>query len=193
MRIYSIICALFLSCFAVSSPALADYEEGVNAAFAGDFETALREFTLAAENGLDLAQYNLAILYFTGQGVDQDLSKAFYWTEAAAQQGHVNAQFNLGSLYMSGQGIQQNADEGVVWFARAAKAGHADAAFALASLYEAGDSVARDGVSAHAWANQAVYNEHSEAEDLLKQIEERLNADQLSQARRLFARWQIEP
>lgn len=187
------VCTLFLAGFVVSGPVLADYEDGVNAAFAGDFETALKEFTEAAENGLDLAQYNLAILYFTGQGVDQDLAKAFHWTEAAARQGHVNAQFNLGSLYMSGQGVEQNTEEGVAWFSRAGKAGHADAAFALASLYEEGDSVARDRVSAHAWANQAVYNEHGEAEDLLHQIEERLSADQLSQARRLFARWQIEP
>ena len=47
----------------------ADYEDGVNAAFAGEFDTAFREFSIAAEEGLDLAQYNLAILYFTGQGM----------------------------------------------------------------------------------------------------------------------------
>ncbi|MGB1667495.1 MAG: hypothetical protein ACPHDP_07430, partial [Pseudohongiellaceae bacterium] len=57
-------------------PAAADYEDGVNAAFAGDFYTAFREFSLAAQQGLDLAQYNLAILYFTGQGVDQDYEQA---------------------------------------------------------------------------------------------------------------------
>jgi len=179
--------------FAAPGQLLADYEDGVNAAFAGDFETALREFTLAAENGLALAQYNLAILYFTGQGVDQDLSKAFQWTEAAAVQGHLNAQFNLGSLYMDGQGVEQDVEQGIAWFSRAGKAGHPDAAFALASLYEEGDSVGRDRVSAHAWANQAAYNEHDEAQALIEKIERNLGPDQLSEARKLFARWQIAP
>lgn len=184
--------ALFWAFSWLPTPLLADYEDGVNAAFAGDFETALREFTAAAENGLDLAQYNLAILYFTGQGVDKDLAKAFHWTEAAAQQGHINAQYNLGSLYLSGQGVATDVEAGIAWFARAAKAGHADAAFALASLYVEGEELKRDLISAHAWASQAVYNEHSEAQPLKDEIEARLDADQLSEARRLFARWQIE-
>ena len=173
-------------------PVFADYEDGVNAAFAGDFKTALVEFTAAAEAGLDLAQYNLAILYFTGQGVAVDMEKAFHWTEAAALQGHVNAQFNLGSLYIEGLGVEKDVAAGIDWFARAGKAGHADAAFALASYYEEGDLVQRDRVSAHAWASQAVYNEHDEAQKLKDKIEKQLDQEQLAAARRLFARWQIE-
>ncbi len=184
--------ALFALLLVFPRALFADYEDGVNAAFAGDFETALREFTTAAEAGLDLAQYNLAILYFTGQGVAQDLGKAFQWTEAAALQGHINAQYNLGSLYVAGQGVDRDVDAGVDWFARAGKAGHAAAAFALASLYHAGDELAKDEVLAHAWASQAVYNEHPEAQALKNQIEGELNPDQLGQARRTFARWQIE-
>ena len=84
----------------IATLVFADYEDGVNAAFAGDFDTAFIEFSEAAEAGLDLAQYNLGILYFTGQGVDQDLDLAFKWTEAAAHQGHVDAQANLASLYL---------------------------------------------------------------------------------------------
>ena len=76
-RILALGCALFLIITPVS---FADYEAGVNAAFNGDFETALYEFTIAAEEGLDLAQYNLGILYFTGQGVEKDMSEAFRWT-----------------------------------------------------------------------------------------------------------------
>lgn len=176
----------------ISLPVWADYEDGVNAAFAGDYDTALREFTTAAENGLDLAQYNLAILYFTGQGVQRDLGKAFQWTEAAAKQGHVNAQFNLGSLYMEGDGVARNVDQAVAWFGRAARAGHPDAAYFLADIYNRGDGVQRDRVQAHAWASQAVYNEQPEAPALKQDIEDHLNAEQLGQARRLFARWQIE-
>lgn len=170
----------------------ADYEAGVNAAFAGDYETALREFRLAAEQGLDMAQYNLAILYFTGRGVEQDLAAAYRWTLAAAEQGHVNAQYNLGSLLMDGSGVDQNVDQAVTWFSRAGKAGHPEAAFVLANLYRDGEQVDRDLVQAHAWASQAVHNEHAEANALQELIARRLDDAELSAARRLFARWQIE-
>tara|TARA_B110000858_G_scaffold193768_1_gene246955 strand:+ start:56020 stop:56694 length:675 start_codon:yes stop_codon:yes gene_type:complete len=212
-RLRALGCALLL----MSSPSLlADYEDGVNAAFKGDFETALHEFTLAAEEGLDLAQYNLGILYFTGQGVDQDVAEAFRWTEAAAQQGHVAAQFNLGSLYFSGDGVEANADKAVEMFELAAWAGHANAALILANMYADGeimpnedpgvlarlsayfsklfsdDASNSDLVLAHAWANIALANESPEADALLAELQGRMSKDQLSQARRQFAQWQIQ-
>lgn len=170
----------------------ADYEEGLNAAFAGDFETALREFTIEAENGLDLAQYNLAILYFTGRGVERDLERAFHWTEQAALQGHIEAQANLGSLYFEGDGVERDLEQAAAWFGQAAKTGHASTAFALATMYFEGDPLERDLVQAHAWASQAIRNEHEQADLLRRRIEDRLSKEQLRAARRLFARWQIE-
>ena len=172
--------------------AKADYEDGVNAAFAGDFETAFREFSRAAEAGLDLAQYNLAILYFTGQGVEQDYEQALRWSEAAAEQGHVNAQYNLGSLYLEGQGTRENNALGIDWFKRAALNGHGNAAYALAKMYQEGDTVNENLVEAHAWAAKATNNEHAEGNSLKDEIEENLSPMELSQARRLFATWQIE-
>lgn len=171
---------------------LADYEEGVNAAFNGDFETAFYEFTIAAEAGLDLAQYNLGILYFTGQGVEKDLSEAFRWTEAAAQQGHVAAQFNLGSLYYAGDGTEIDRDKAVEMFGLSAKAGHPNAALLLANMFAEGDHVNKDAVQAHAWASVAIRNENLEAVALRESIQSGMSPQQLSQARRLFARWQIE-
>lgn len=206
-------CALLL----IASPSLlADYEDGVNAAFKGDFETALHEFTVAAEEGLDLAQYNLAILYFTGQGVEQNAVEAFRWTEAAALQGHVAAQFNLGSLYYAGDGVEANPDKAVEMFEGAAQAGHANAALILANMYADGElaadeepglfaSISRylsalladepasdDLVLAHTWASIAIANESSDADALRRDLEGRMSAAQLAQARRQFAQWQIQ-
>ena len=129
-------------------PAAADYEDGVNAAFAGDFDTAFREFSLAAQQGLDLAQYNLAILYFTGQGVDQDYEQAFRWTEAAAVQGHINAQANLASLYLEGTGVTRNVAQAINWFSAAARSGHASAAMTLTAMYRDGEPIGQDIVQA---------------------------------------------
>lgn len=207
-------CALAL----IASPSLlADYEDGVNAAFKGDFETALHEFTVAAEEGLDLAQYNLAILYFTGQGVEQNTAEAFRWTEAAALQGHVAAQFNLGSLYFAGDGVEADPDKAVEMFTSAGRAGHASAALILANMFADGelsvdeeppglftrfsnylsaffsDTQGNDDlVLAHAWANLARANESDEADALLATLEGRMSGEELSRARRQFAQWQIE-
>jgi TPR repeat protein len=212
-RLRALSCALLL----ILSPSVfADYEDGVSAAFKGDFETALHEFTVAAEEGLDLAQYNLAILYFTGQGVEADADQAFRWTELAALQGHVAAQFNLGNLYYAGEGVAVNPDKAVEMFEGAARAGHANAALILANMYAdgeltsgeepglfarlssyisalfSGDQGSDDLVLAHIWANVAIANESSEADALRVDLEGRMSAEQLSQARRQFAQWQIE-
>lgn len=179
--------------FGVSNAALADYEEGLDAVFRGDYQTAFREFTIAAENGLDLAQYNLAILYFTGQGVSQDLEQAFKWTEAAALQGHLAAQANLGSLYIEGSGVSKDVETGIAWFSAAGRGGHANSAFALANMYFDGDPVERDYAMAHAWASMALLHEHPEAEAFRSRVERRLDSEELSAARRTYARWRIEP
>ena len=178
--------------FLSSTVALADYEDGVEAAFSGDFDTAFKEFTIAAQEGLSLAQYNLGILYFTGQGVEQDFDEAFEWTKRAAEQGHLNAQFNLGSLYLDGQGTQISVLEGVNWFTQAAKNGHANSAYTLAKMHQEGDFVDSDLVLAHAWAAQSEINEHPEASLLKKEIARDLNEEEIRQARRIFAAWQIE-
>ncbi|MBT71289.1 MAG: hypothetical protein CMQ15_04495 [Gammaproteobacteria bacterium] len=186
-----IIAAIVVMFFIVR--ATADYEEGLNAAFDGDFATAVQEFTIAAEEGLDLAQYNLAILYFTGQGVDQNFELAFKWTQAAALQGHVDAQFNLASLYFDGSGVSQSNMRGLAWMVSAARGGHVNAAFALAMMHLEGDPIPRDTVQAHAWAAKAVNSGHEGGLALKQAIEEELDPSQLSAARRQFARWQIEP
>ena len=51
----------------------------------------------------------------------------------------------------------------------------------------------RDEVLAHVWAAMAAAQEHPEAETLLARIERGLSGQELQQARRLYARWQIEP
>jgi TPR repeat protein len=171
----------------------ADYEDGLDALFKGDYQTAVREFTLAADAGLDIAQYNLAILYYLGRGVEQDMEKAFALTHAAAQQGHLGAQANLASLYIDGSGVASDVNQGIAWFSAAGRGGHADSALTLANMYYDGNPVERDLVLAHSWASMAELYKHDEAAALLSKIERRMAAEEMSQARRLFARWQIEP
>ena len=125
------------------------------------------------------------------------------------------AQFNLGSLYYAGDGVEADTTKAVELFEGAARAGHANAALILANMYADGELAAEeepglftnlrrylpallsdeqasnDLVLAHVWANVAIANVNSEADALLVDLEGRMSAEQLSQARRQFARWQI--
>lgn len=191
--------ALALAATLAAPAAFADYEEGVTAAQNGDYATALREFTAAAEAGLDLAQYNLGILYYLGQGVEQNYAEALRWTLAAAEQGHVNAQFNLASLYYYGTGTAADYTQALRWNLAAAEAQHAGAQHSLAKMYELGEGTEVDLVRAHFWASASRYNANAEqdaaaaaeATALLGELSAKMTPEQISEARRTFAEWTI--
>ena len=96
----------------VSAAAVAGPLEDANAAHEkGDDATALRLTRAEAEHGSADAQYNLGVIYFTGQGVPRDDTEAAKWFRLAADQGDATAQYNLGALYFSGSGVPQNYGE----------------------------------------------------------------------------------
>ena len=59
-------------------------------------------------------------------------------------------------------------------------------------MYQEGDFVDSDLVKAHAWAAQSEVNQHSEGTLLKNEIAQVLSDEEIRQARRLFAAWQIE-
>ena len=61
-------------------------------------------FRQAAEQGHASAQFNLGLMYATGEGVPEDDAEAVRWYRMAAEQGHAGAQFNLGLMYATGGG-----------------------------------------------------------------------------------------
>lgn len=181
-----------LLCALLSTALHADYEQGVTAAQNGDYVTALREFQEAADAGLDLAQYNMAVLYFTGRGVKQDYAQALRWSLMAAEQGHLNAQFNLGALYYTGMGTQVDLEKSLYWYTRAAEGQHGEAQYNLATMYELGEGTELDLVRAHFWASASQYNEYGDAPALLQKLASAMTPAQLSEARGAFARWRLE-
>ena len=63
----------------------------------------------------------------------------------------------------------------------------------LTVMYRDGEPIEQDFVQAHAWAQVAQREAHPESEKVLSGLEARMSREQLRSARRLFARWQIEP
>ena len=92
------------------------------------------EWRRSAAQGDGTAQFNLGVIYYTGQSVKLNYSEAMRWFRLAAQQGNTGAQFNLGVMNENGEGVPQNDAEAMRWFRLAAQQGDAQAQSALNSL-----------------------------------------------------------
>ncbi|MFV2056161.1 MAG: tetratricopeptide repeat protein [Thiohalomonadales bacterium] len=74
-----------------------------------------------AELGDVEAQYNLAMIYETGFGIEKDYSAAINWYSKAASQGHAEAQLKLGMLYLLGLGAPESGIKGGKWVRSSAR------------------------------------------------------------------------
>jgi len=68
-------------------------------------KTAVKWYSLAAEQGNADAQINLGTMYDKGRGVPQDDKTAGKWFRLSAEQGNAGAQGNLGARYAFGKGV----------------------------------------------------------------------------------------
>jgi len=71
----------------VTLPEETDFEVGVEAWGRGDYDRAVREFRLLANQGHAQAQVNLGIMSSQGRGVPKDYVTAYRWYTLAANQG----------------------------------------------------------------------------------------------------------
>ena len=81
-----------------------------------DYAEAVKWYRLAAEQGNQDAQYNLAVMYNKGEGVVQDYVDAHKWYRLAAEQAYAAAQHNLGVMYEAGWGVFQNNISAHMWY-----------------------------------------------------------------------------
>ena len=65
-----------------------DYHKGWDELYRGEYATALKSFTLSAEQGNAYAQYSLGYMSENGRGVIQDNIRAHMWYNIAASQGY---------------------------------------------------------------------------------------------------------
>lgn len=115
-------------------------------------DEAVQLMTSAAQGGLDNAQLELGVWYYTGKGaVAKNESTAFEWFSKAAAQGSSRGQNNLGVMYSSGTGIPQNYEKAVEWYQKAANGGYAPAMASMARCYERGLGVPKNDAKAAEW------------------------------------------
>src|SRR5690606_22382268 len=136
---------------AVRGDPIAQLELGVARIDQGELTEGASLIRAAAENGLAAAQYRLAKLHESGQGVDVDIVAAWRWTERAASAGHRKAMHDLGILYAEGRGAPHDFEKAARWFREAALLGATDAQYNLAVLYENGLGLPLSLSDAYVW------------------------------------------
>jgi len=130
-----------------SSSVVAGFEEGIAAYQANNLPLAHKEFRAAAEQGHADSQYNLAIMYEKGIGVDKDEKEAIVWYRKSAVQGNVFAQYNLAVLYENGRGTAVDFAQAHEWYREASAQSDPLAIGNLGMLYLRGQGVKENKVA----------------------------------------------
>jgi uncharacterized protein len=71
---------------------------------------------LEKDSDNDEYQYRMAIIYYEGMGVEQDLREAFKWMLKSAENEHIDAQYELANMYFNGIGTEQDSAMGEYWY-----------------------------------------------------------------------------
>jgi len=84
MKLKRTIAAMVLASAFAAPVAAGTFEDAVDAHARGDHAKTLRLIRPLANNGDASAQFNLGLMYMTGQGVQQDSAAAALWFRKAA-------------------------------------------------------------------------------------------------------------
>jgi TPR repeat protein len=101
-----------------------DFERGVQAYAAGDYQTARKLWQPLADNYDLAALRNLGHLYRLGQGVEKNGKKARKYYQKAAKLGHAPSQTNLAQMYFAGTLIEKDSEKAMHWLKKAVAKGY---------------------------------------------------------------------
>lgn len=104
-----------------------------------------------ADQGYIPAQYNLAVMYLTGQGIKKNQNQGVAYLRKAADNGHVKAASTIGAMYLQGKGVSRNPSQARRYLTKAAQKGDAQSMLYLSLMYNRGDGVAQDPVQSYQW------------------------------------------
>jgi len=108
---------------------------------------------LAAANGDPSAEFEVALRFDEGRGVERNLTEAVTWYQRSASRGFAPAQYRLGTLYERGLGVPMDRGRAMAWYRSAAEKGHVKAMHNFAVLVANGAS--SDFKTAAYWFEEA--------------------------------------
>ena len=105
-------------------------EKGRAFSVKGDYENALKYFTIAAEAGHTTAMELIAFMYMQGLG-NVTTDTALKWLKKSAELGNPDSMLTLAQMYLTGKGVKQDFKEARKYCKAAAKINHPFAADVL--------------------------------------------------------------
>jgi TPR repeat protein len=158
-----------------------------------NYGRAIDWFTLAAQNGVANARYNLGVLYHQGLGVSVDKSKAVSYYRAAAFLSHPEALYNLGIAALAGEGMETSPQRAELYFTRAANLGLVEGAYNLGRIYGEGMTGEQSDDEALFWYKLAANNGNDEAKSALDALTSRMGIKSAAINERFTAQAALHP
>jgi len=88
----------------------------------------------AAKSGNPKAQFDLAIMYATGRGVQKNEKIAFNWFHKSARKNYAPAKHYMGISFLQGRGVRKQTELARYWFRLATKQGYRASAVYLSQI-----------------------------------------------------------
>jgi len=134
-----------------------DYEDGMAAHRARDYQRARMLWTPLAMQGQRRAQVSLARMIERGEGGSPDVGEALRWYKEAAEQEHAESQYRVAMAHAWGQGGWfRDPAQAATWLERAAANGHKKSQRLLAQAYRTGElGLTPDATKAQYWQTVA--------------------------------------
>ncbi len=152
-------------------------KQGLEAYYAGDYETSAALLQPLADKGIARAQFRLAYMHYLGRGFRRDRAVADQMIRAAlpaiqrfADDGRAWAQSDLGSLYEDGLVLPRNYTDAVYWYRSAAEQGYPGAQTNLGIMYARGRGVTASRRTAIDWFRRAAEQGDSVAQRNLEAL-----------------------
>ena len=127
---------------------------------AGNQTEALEIWYKAAEQGSEIALYNIGACYYN----NRNFNEAVKWWRRAAKLGDKRAPYYLADSYYYGEGPPVDINEAVMWYVKSAEQGYAAAEFRLGCCYVKGVGVAKNRVEAVKWWRKSAERGYAVAE-----------------------------
>jgi TPR repeat protein len=131
------------------------------------FKEAVVMYTLAAEQGDIVAQYNLGMMFYKGKGVTLNYEKAKNMFELAAKQNYSDAQYMLGNMFYDGDGVIQSYTDAYKMYHLAAVQDHDAAQYEIGYMYYYGVGIKQSYVNAKPYFYLAALNGNALAQYMM--------------------------
>jgi len=137
---------------------------------AAQWQKDLNHLHARAEASDPKALVDLGNRYSFGEGVQQDLARAFGLYLRAAEAGSEDGMFNLAACYRLGEGVEKNLLKAAEWYERALVTDKFFAPFALGELYSTPGGLPPNHEKAIAYFQLALANGHQDARRELRRL-----------------------